>query len=169
MVFQDHAKARCFFRPIIDDINRLQMHGLSINGKRVHFSFSTMVADNLAAHMIGGFNCSFSSRFFCRRCCITQEERSLPITSITNGCRTIIQHDRLVQTINTNPRQSPLQGVVGSSPIDGLIGFHPITSLPADVMHDFLEGVCPMVLMAILKQASATRLMTYGKHFSLSV
>lgn len=167
MAFQDHAKAQCFFRPIIDDINRLQIQGLSVNGKKIKFSFSTLVADNLAAHMIGGFNSSFSSRFFCRRCYITQAEKSLPITSIKHGFRTITQHDHLLQRINVSPFQSPLKGVVGSSPMDGLIGFHPITSLPADIMHDFIEGVCPLVLMAILKQASAMRFMTYGKHTSL--
>ena len=167
MAFQDYAKARSFFRPIIDDINRLQVQGLLIDGKTIRFSFSTIVADNLAAHMVGGFNCSFNSRFFCRRCYITQEEKTLPISSIKHCFRTITQHDHLIQSINANPLQSPLKGVLGSSPIDGLIGFHPITSLPADIMHDFIEGVCLLVIVAILKQASTMRFMTYGKHTSL--
>ena len=161
--FQDRVKAQRFFRPIIDDINRLQTHGLSINGNDVKFSFSTIAADNLAAHFIGGFQCSFSNRFFCRRCYITQAEKALPINSIKPGVRTISDHDYLVDRINVNLSESPLKGVVGLSPMDGLIGFHPITSLPADIMHDFIEGVCPLVLMGILKQASAMRMMTYGE------
>lgn len=162
-VFKDPRKSQRFFRPIIDNINRLQIHGLSVNGIDVKFSFSTVVADNLAAHAIGGFQTSFSSRFFCRRCYITQAEKAISINLFKPDTRTSIHHDHLVQRINANPLESPLMGVVGSSPIDGLIGFHPITSLPADIMHDFIEGVCPLVMMRILKQASAMRIMTYGK------
>lgn len=55
-------------------------------------------------------------------------------------------------------------GVVGSSPMNGLIGFHPILSLPPDIMHDIAEGVCPIVMVGILKEASAMRLLTYGKN-----
>lgn len=122
-----------------------------------------MVADNLAAHFIGGFQTSFNNHFFCRRCYITQAEKSLPINSIKSSPRTIVHHDSLLQMINANPRKSHLMGVVRPSPMAGLIGFHPITSLPADVMHDYLEGICPLVIMKLLKQASAMRIMTYGK------
>lgn len=55
-------------------------------------------------------------------------------------------------------------GVVGLSPLCKLIGFHPIISLPADVMHDFIEGVCPMIVICLLKQASSMRLITYGEN-----
>ena len=66
------------------------------------------------------------------------------------------------------PNKSSLMGVVGESFLHGLIGFHPTTSLPADVMHDFIEGVCPMVVISLLKQASALRIITYGENNSLS-
>ena len=52
--------------------------------------------------------------------------------------------------------------------IGELEGFHPITSLPGDCMHDFLEGCCPLVLMALLKEASACKLITYGKRDALN-
>lgn len=77
--------------------------------------------------------------------------------------RTSIDHDNIVTKIINNPDSSPLMGIVRQSPVHGLIGFHPITSLPADVMHDFIEGICPAIIMALLKQASAMRLITYGK------
>ena len=54
-------------------------------------------------------------------------------------------------------------GVLGCSPISGPIGFHPISSLPADVMHDLAEGVCPIVMVGLPKQALAIRLVTYDK------
>jgi hypothetical protein len=161
--FEDKAKAQRFFRPIIENINWLQSHGLSINGRHLKFSFSTIVADNLAAHLVGGFQCSFSNGFSCRRCYITHAERTLPIDLVKASPRTIHHHDHLVRRVNMDPSESPLMGVVGRSPIDGLVGFHPVTSLHADIMHDFVEGVRPMIIMGILKQASAMRIMTYGE------
>ena len=161
--FEDKPKAKRFFRPIIENINWLQSNGLSINGRDLKFSFSTLVADNLAAHLVGGFQCSFSNGFSCRRCYITHAERTLPIDLVKPNPRTIHHHDHLVRRVNADPSESPLMGVVGRSPMDGLVGFHPLTSLPADIMHDFVEGVCPMIIMGILKQASAMRILTYGE------
>ena len=149
---------------MIDDINRLQMQGLDINGKSIKFSFSTIVADNLASHQIGGFQCNFNHGFFCRRCFITPAEKSLPINDVKVGIRTIRNHDDLLRRINSDPLATPRMGVVGLSPLDGLIGFHPIVSLPQDIMHDLFEGVCPLILVRLLKQASTMRLMTYGKN-----
>ena len=74
----------------------------------------------------------------------------------------MIDHDNFVKDIINNPDKSPLMGVVGLSLLHDLIGFHPTISLPGDVMHDFIEGVCPMVVMCLLKQASSMRLITYG-------
>jgi hypothetical protein len=142
-------------------LNKLQLEGLVINGIHLTFSFSTLVADNLAAHLIGGFQMSFSNGFFCRRCYITYAEKNLPIAFTRMGSRTICDHDDIVQEINNNPTKSPLMGVIGQSPIHNLIGFHPITSLPGDLMHDFIEGVCPIVIIALLKQASSMRLILF--------
>ncbi|CAF3297930.1 unnamed protein product [Rotaria sp. Silwood2] len=122
-----------------------------------------MVADNLAAHMIGGFQSSFSTGYFCRRCLINYDDRSLPILLNNVNTRTTIDHDMFVTELIRQPDKSPLMGVTGPSILQNLIGFHPIMSLPGDVMHDFIEGVCPMIIMAMLKQASTMRLRTYGE------
>lgn len=144
-------------------MNKLQIEGLCINGTNVKFSFTTLAADNLAAHLIGGFQCCFNNGFFCRRCYITYADKNLPISSTKIAARTMIDHDKIVEQIVNNPAQSPLMGVVRQSPLRHLINFHPTTSLPGDLMHDYIEGVCPIVLLALLKQASAMRLMTYGE------
>lgn len=109
------------------------------------------------------FNKSFNRGFFCRRCYIPYADKNLPITSRRISSRTVPDHDKLVNQILNNPGKSPLMGVIGKTPIYNLINFHPITCLPADIMHDFIEGVCPIVIMAILKQASSMRLITYGE------
>ena len=128
----------------------------------IKFSFSTLVADNLAAHLIGGFQTNFNAGYICRRCFITYAQKALPMDLVSVDVRTMSTHDNLVQQLSANAL-APMMGVVGSSPISYLIGFHPISSLPADVMHDMAEGVCPIVLVGLLKQASMIRLLTYGK------
>ncbi|CAF4141942.1 unnamed protein product, partial [Adineta steineri] len=162
-ILKDDIKAKRFFDPIIGNLNYLQQHGLIINGRSIMFSFSTMVADNLGAHQIGGFQSSFSSGHICRRCFIEHSDLRLPMTQTRPDIRTSTYHDALIVQINSNFNKSPIMGVVRQSPIYNLDGFHPIMSLPADLMHDYLEGVCPRVMMGLLKEASSMRLLTYSK------
>ncbi|CAF4010420.1 unnamed protein product, partial [Rotaria sordida] len=161
IIIKDRAKAKRFFEPIINNLNQLQIEGLVVNDHRIKFSFSTLVADNLAAHQIGGFQSNFSNGHFCRRCFITYPERNLPMSAMNIAIRTSIIHDDLVQQISTNPSNSPLMGVVGQSVLHNLLGYHPISSLPADLMHDYLEGLCPIVIISLLKEASSMHLLTY--------
>ena len=160
---KDPEKLDRFFQPIVNDINALQSDGLDINGVKVTFSFSTLSADNLAAHQIGGYQASFSSGHFCRRCHLLFTDRTVPFSSSTAVWRTSVDHDDCLRQIQVDPHHRPLFGIVGPSVIERLEGFHPTTSLPADCMHDFLEGCCPLVLLVLLKEASASRLLTYGE------
>ncbi|CAF5219621.1 unnamed protein product, partial [Rotaria magnacalcarata] len=72
--------------------------------------------------------------------------------------------DDLVDKIANDPNIIPLKGVIGPSPLRELIGFHATTSLPRDLMHDFIEGICPVIIISLLKQASALRIITYNNH-----
>jgi hypothetical protein len=160
---KDVNNAKRFFQAIVTDINILQEQGLIINGVHVKFSISTVAADNLAAHSLGGYQASFSSGYFCRRCYVTYADRILPLSPTSVVHRSSFDHDKNLQRIATDPTQIPLFGIVGPSVLADLDGFHPTTSLPGDIMHDFLEGSCPLVIMALLKEASASRLITYSK------
>lgn len=124
-----------------------------------------MTADNLAAHWLGGFQSCFNSGYFCRRCYIPYANKNSPVSLCQIDSRTILDHDQLLEKISNDPNHAPSMGVVGRSPLHGLIGFHPTTSLPGDCMHDFLEGVCPIVIMCLLKQASSMRLITHGEKY----
>ena len=75
----------------------------------------------------------------------------------------MIDHDKLVEEILNDPNKSPLMGVIGRSPLHDLIGFHSTISLHANYMHDFLEEICPMIIISLLKHASSMRLITHGK------
>ncbi|CAF1133266.1 unnamed protein product [Adineta ricciae] len=118
----------------------LKLHGLLVNGVQFKFTFSTVVADNLAANWLGGFQSTFSNGFFCRRCYSNYPDRISPAPLEQINSRTIVDHDDLVKEILNDPHKSPRMGVVGESPLNDLIGFHPTMSLPGDCMHDFLEG-----------------------------
>ncbi|CAF1568274.1 unnamed protein product [Rotaria sordida] len=73
------------------------------------------------------------------------------------------QHDNIVQQIINSNNNVVLRGVVDASPLADLIGFHAVISLPNDLMHDFNEGVCRQLLMAMLKEASTKRILTYSE------
>ncbi|CAF4644957.1 unnamed protein product, partial [Rotaria socialis] len=158
---KNDVKAQRFFAPIIENLNKLQLHGISIHGVHLTFSFSTVVADNLASHFVGGFQSCFNGGHFCRRCYITYSEKNLMISLSKIQTRLIIDHDDLVDKIINDPNRVPLKAVIGPSPLRELIGFHPTTSLPRDLMHDLIEGICSMIIISLLKQASALRIITY--------
>ena len=117
----------------------------------------------MAAHQIGGYQASFSSGYFCRRCYVKFADRALPLSLSETVFRTSLDHDHRVQQIADDPQNRLSFGIIGPSVFEQLEGFHPTTSLPGDCMHDFLEGSCPLILMALLKEASAARLITHGK------
>ncbi|CAF1543538.1 unnamed protein product [Rotaria sordida] len=131
-----------YFEPIVKDLNYLQTTGLvvqTLNGQ-LHFAFSLLAVDNLAAHEIGGFQRNFNSGQFCRLCHISYQFRLTSLTDISFLLHTITTHNAYVQEAANSFNTRTIAGVVGESPLSDLIGFHPIKSLPRDVMHDFAEG-----------------------------
>ncbi|CAF1416102.1 unnamed protein product, partial [Adineta steineri] len=154
-----------FFEPIINDLNHLQTTGLVVqtfNGQ-LHFAFSLFAADNLASNEIGGFQQNFNSGQFCRLCHISYKFRLIPLTDISFLPRTVTTNDAYVRQAVNLFNTRPVAGVVGESPLSKLIAFHAIKSLPNDLMHDYAEGVCPLIVLAMLKEISAKRLMTYNQ------
>jgi hypothetical protein len=135
-------KIRKFYEPIVMDLNGLQSTGLVINtfNSQLLFTFTTLAADNLAAHEVAGFQQTFSSGYFCRRCLVTYENRVIPLTDIHFIQRTHLQHQRYLQLLENNPQTKSMFGVVGPSPLNDLQNFDPTNSFPQDVMHDFFEG-----------------------------
>ncbi|CAF0944648.1 unnamed protein product [Didymodactylos carnosus] len=161
----DQEKSRQFFKPIIDDLNDFQTNGLFILtfNRVLHFSFSTISANNLAANEIGGFQRSFSTGHFCRPCLLSYNNRATPLTDITIIQRNENKHEQYLQQLSNDPYIRSIYGVVGPSVFQALPGFHSVKSLPGDLMHDFLEGVCPIVIIAMLKEASSEKLLTYAQ------
>jgi hypothetical protein len=107
---------------------------------QIYFTFTTVAADNLGAHEIGGFQQTFSSGYICRRCLITYENRLIPLTDVSFIRRSDLQHQRTLKSLESNSQAKSIFGVVGPSPLCDLLNFNSSSSLPGDVMHDFFEG-----------------------------
>ncbi|CAF2188491.1 unnamed protein product [Rotaria magnacalcarata] len=154
-----------FFDPIVQDLNILQTRGLCIPNfaSRLNFVFTVLTGDHLASNDIGGFQKSFSKGYFCRHCYMNYDERFTPLNEISHALRTTDEHDNLVKELLTLNNHTVLRGVVDDSPLSKLIGFHRVTSLPNDIMHDLHEGLCRKVLLAMLREISTKRLLSYGE------
>ncbi|CAF0953336.1 unnamed protein product [Didymodactylos carnosus] len=181
----DDDTMKQFYAPIVKDMNDLQTNGLTVPtvSGNLKFTFTVLCADNLASNDIGGFQQSFSSGKFCRRCHISYDERTILRTELTLIPRDETTHNQHLQQIMNDPNHQPINGVVHRSPLEDLDGFHATKSLPPDVMHDYFEGTnpyikywyfvkfylllgaCTIIILAMLKEASSSnpRLLTYGQ------
>ena len=73
-------------QPLIDDLKKLETEGIIINFQGIDYKFkgtiSMIVADNLAAHALGGFFCNFSTvDKYCRFC--TYSKKGTPVDAKT--------------------------------------------------------------------------------------
>ncbi|CAM4845515.1 unnamed protein product [Rotaria magnacalcarata] len=127
-----------YFEAIIKDLNYLQTTVLAVqtfNGQ-LHFAFSVLAADNLASNEIGGFQRNFNSGQFCRSCHISYQFKLTPLTDISFLPRKVTTHNAYVQQVVNSSNARIIAGVA---------------------------GVCPLVVVAMLKEASAKRIMTYAQ------
>ncbi|CAF1556367.1 unnamed protein product [Rotaria magnacalcarata] len=149
---------------LVEDLNKVQTEGITIPclSSRIYFVFSTLSGDNLASNEVAGFQKSFSSGSFCRHCFVTYEQRHIPLTDISFLPRTRIKHDMIVNKVIANNDGQIIQGVKNESWLKDLIGFHATESLPPDMMHDIAEGVCPLIINALLNEVIQQRLLTYS-------
>ncbi len=74
--------------------------------------------------------------------------------------RTADVHRYHLECVKENPDTKAIYGVTGGCPFDKLDYFDVTTSLPPDVMHDFLEGVVPLVLRLVLSKAHREKVIT---------
>ncbi|CAF5151894.1 unnamed protein product, partial [Rotaria magnacalcarata] len=87
--------------------------------------------------------------------------RSIPITDISFRLRSEESHEQHLQkALQSNDF---IFGIQRQSDFSSLIGFHPIKSLPFDIMHDFSEGTCMIIVKSILKEFSMRRILTYAQ------
>lgn len=159
-----------FLSPFVDDLNSLYLDGIQVDIDSQKYTFHgaliAFLADNLAAHSVGGFKESFSwAKRICRNCMSTVE--SIQITYSEDDCelRTAADHERQCLRFwnDDDPREvSKEYGINRRSILENVPGFSVATGIPQDIMHDLFEGVVHTELKLFLVHCIDSRLFSIG-------
>ena len=153
------AVKRCGFdevlKPLINDLITLSNEGVTVNRLDGTFNFKgalcVVVADNLAAHAIGGFFESFSSTHPCRFCVIRKDKMQDDFVCCSSILRTAETYSNQLSLIAQDKSFQSVYGIKKNSCLNILPYYHVISGLPSDAMHDLLEGVVCDVVECIIK------------------
>ena len=132
-------------RPLLDDLLKLETEGIKISFEGVDNKFcgssSMVIADNLAAHALGGFFCNFlTAQRFCRFCNCRKNQINKNLRIENFILRTKEGYENNLQSIELDPNYSSLYGIKSDSYLHSLNFFHVTIGLPPDLAHDLFEG-----------------------------
>lgn len=144
-------------KPFLDDLKTLHEVGVTINvsgsievWKGALLAF---LADNLAAHELGGFKESFSFALrFCRSCLTDKECSQKHFREDQFTIRDRISHGQQCCRLNSPDRLSVSVefGINRCSSLESLSYFSVVECMPHDIMHDLFEGVIPYELQLLI-------------------
>ena len=146
-----------FLSSFVDDLKTLYCDGINVNigneSVTLRGGLLAFLADNLAAHMIGGFkeSMSFAVRI-CRSCMITPEESQTCFVEASCQLCTPEQHFEACCLLD-GPLGSHFStnfGINRRSVLEDVPGFSVVTGVPHDIMHDLFEGVVPYELKLLV-------------------
>lgn len=142
--------------PLINDLKLLYTEGLqvSVNGQNINLicALATISADNLSAHSLAGFTCCFSSGRICRFCMISYKDLRSHVNEDDVIIRSSQVHQYHLQALRESTGISKqTYGVVSECPFTELNYFDVTKNFPPDLMHDFLEGVVPLVITRVIQ------------------
>jgi len=146
-----------YLYPLLRDLSFLETAGVYIEalGDSIKGSVTAVVADNLAAHALGGFLESFGPnvKYPCRFCTASSDDIQNVETSLSEFTRrTPLEHNLHVKTLTENPSVGSVFGVKKDCEMHKYLqDFHATTSLPPDISHDLLEGIVPAELAMCLE------------------
>lgn len=146
-----------FLSPFVDDLKALYCDGITIAiGSETHTYFGALLAflaDNLAAHAVGGFkeSMSFALRI-CRSCMITTEQSQLCLIEDSCQLRDPETHFEQCQLLEgpLGGHYSTNYGINRCSVLEDVPGFSVVSNLPHDIMHDLFEGVVPYEMKRLI-------------------
>lgn len=150
-------------QPLLQDLKSLEEDGIfvSLLGRCVKGTVLVVLADNLGAHSIAGFNESFMAGHICRFCTATQKE--IQTQDVRSGSfipRTKEPHETHVGSAQKDG--SSCLGVKGPCVLTkNLAHFNVLSGYPPDIMYDVFEGVVPVEL------AHCLSVLISKKYFSL--
>jgi len=162
--------------PLLADLKILESDGINVkfynSDRMLKGTIATISADNLASHEVGGFRQCFASGKICRYCLAHYSK--IPDYLSEEHCviRTADVHSSHLEAVNIDKSFSKTYGVKSRCVFESLAYFSVTESLPPDVMHDVLEGLCPiniqLVLQSLIQQKRLT-VATFNEKLDLFV
>ena len=151
--------------PFLQDMKLLEDEGIrvTIHDNEHHFfgTLTMLVADNLAAHAIGGYFCNFSTvDRFCRFCMVSRDELNDVCSEIL--LRSKEMYDEHVSSVQMDPTMASVYGTVSECCLNNLQFFHIVDGCPPDVSHDVYEGFAKDLVKLLIQHLISS------KYFSLS-
>ena len=139
--------------PLLDDLKNLERNGFKVVLDNIsHLMFgilSMMVADNLAAHAVGGFMCNFSTvKRFCRFC--MAKRSSLNDVSAVFPLRNQTSYTAHIKAVEADHSLRSLYGVQINSCLNSLEYYHVANGLPPDLAHDVFEGFAKDIMKNLI-------------------
>lgn len=139
------------FEQFVKDMNELVTDGLLVHTDtfqgNVKFSVAQVVGDNLGINSLFGFAEGFTANFPCRVCRRHREEIRQDSVEHPDALRTHANYEDDLRHQNLQET-----GVKSPCPLNGILNFHITENRAPDVMHDMLEGVCPLELKLVFAE-----------------
>lgn len=150
--------------PLLSDVLKLQSEGVRVcyNDQEyfVKGTIATVCADNLSAHALAGFSCSFNSGRVCRYCLCHHKDIAAKTREEDCVLRAPAVHEYHLNCVATDPSAAAAYGVNGPCALSVLPHFEVTKAFPPDVMHDVLEGVVPLTLKLVIKALHKDKFVT---------
>ena len=156
------------FDSLVTDLKILEDVGVPVehDGQIIYVkgSVQLFIADNLAAHSIGGFLESFSNVQKVSRYCHCSSA-SIQTCFSVGDCivRTAQDYDESIKELKLcgfDSKVSARTGIKSECAFNELKSFHIISCSPPDIAHDLYEGVIPKVLSAVLTELVKKKVLT---------
>lgn len=159
-----------FLAPFVTDLKKLYCDGINVCVGSQNYVFYggliAFLADNLAAHLLGGFKQSMSFALrMCRTCYATRSLVKSCFTEARCTLRTAESHYSQSQLLegSLKAHYSTVYGINRLSILEDVPGFSVVHGLHHDIMHDLFEGVVPYELKLLLRH------FIQAKYFSLQL
>ncbi|KAJ8018351.1 hypothetical protein HOLleu_43701 [Holothuria leucospilota] len=135
-------------RPLVDDLKELENTGIEIDCENfkgtIKVGLAQVVGDNLGINSLFGFAQGFTANFLCRKCKVHRDN----IRQNTR-CQGVLRTKRNYNE-DLELENLPLTGILCHCLLNELSSFHVVTNYAPDIMHDILEGICPLEMKLVL-------------------
>ena len=114
---------------------------------------TSISADNLSAHSLGGFQRHFNAGRICRYCMCNWDEMGKSFTESGFTIRNKAVHEYHLDALSVNEDNGPVYGVLHRCPLLDVSGFDLTTALVPDIMHDLIEGTIQNLILKLVQMA----------------